>query len=77
MGKMGENLKKGITGLVFTFVSAILLIILGIIFFGAILWIINAASQLFLDKSVSAGSAAIAAALLTSGALIAGALEQR
>lgn len=77
MGKMGKAIKEGMTGLIVTLVAAVLLIILGIIFFGATLWIVNAASKLFLGDPVSEGSAAIAAAILTAGALISGGLEQR
>lgn len=76
MGKVGEAITKGIGSLILSIVSAILLIILGIIFFGVISWIIQASSEIFLENMASADYVVVAGAILTSGALIAGALEQ-
>lgn len=69
-----DTVKEGIEALVITFVASVLLIILGVIYFGVTLYIIKAASNLFFGKGLEANYAVLSAALLTFGALLAGAL---
>ncbi|NIQ07942.1 MAG: hypothetical protein GWO20_20165 [Candidatus Korarchaeota archaeon] len=69
-----DVLTSSVETLVVTFVATVLLIILGIIYFGITLYIVKVASNLFFGKGLEANWAVLSAALLTFGALLAGAL---
>ncbi|NIQ04562.1 MAG: hypothetical protein GWO20_02165 [Candidatus Korarchaeota archaeon] len=69
-----DVLTSSVEALVVTFVATVLLIILGIIYFGITLYIVKIASNLFFGKGLEANWAVLSAALLTFGALLAGAL---
>ena len=73
---MGE-ITEGLRALVVTFVASILLIILGLIYFGITLWIIKAASEVFFGTGLEANWAVLSAALMAVGAILAGALEKK
>lgn len=69
------GLKEGFEAVLVTLAAAIVLIIVGVIFFGVTLWIINVASGLFFGAGLEANWAVLSASLLSVGALIAGALS--
>jgi hypothetical protein len=60
-----------------TLLAAIMLIILAVIFFGLTLWIIGAASAMFFGSIPDANWAVLSAALLSLGAVLAGAIQSR
>lgn len=73
MGVMSTGLKN----LAVTFVAAVLLIFMGIVFFGVTLWIIKSASDWFFGTGLEANWAVLSAAILSTGAIIAGAVEKK
>lgn len=63
---------------VITMLAAIMLIILAVIFFGITLWVIGAASEMFyFGLRPDANWAVLSAALLSLGAVLAGAIQSR
>lgn len=62
---------------VITMLAAIMLIILAVIFFGITLWVIGVASAMFFGSTPDANWAVLAAALLSLGAVLAGAIQSR
>ncbi|MBC7130596.1 hypothetical protein H5T51_05180 [Candidatus Bathyarchaeota archaeon] len=68
-----ESLKN----LLVTFAASVLLIVLGIVYFGIVLWIIKVASSFFFGVGLEANWAVFSAALLASAAILAGALESK
>jgi len=62
---------------VITMLAAIMLIILAVIFFGITLWVIGAASAMFFGSTPDANWAVLSAALLSLGAVLAGAIQSR
>lgn len=71
--RIGETLET----LVVTFVASVLLIVLGIIYFGVTLWVVKAASRAFFGPGLEANWAVLSAALMSVGAILAGALEKK
>lgn len=70
-------LKDGIEALLISAIASIVLVVLGIVYFGVILWVIKIASATFFGTGLEANSAVLAAALLSTGAIVAGALEKK
>jgi len=60
-----------------TFVASVLLIVLGLVYFGITLWIISSASNIFFGPGLEANWAVLSAALLSSAAIVAGSLEKK
>jgi len=69
--------KEGLKAILVTFIASVLLIILGMIYFGITLWIIKSASNLFFGEGLEADWAVFAAAIMSTGAIVAGALEKK
>lgn len=70
-------IEEGLRSLVVTFVASLLLIILGIVYFGITLWVIKTASTYFFGTGLETNWAVLSAALLSTGAILAGALEKK
>jgi hypothetical protein len=70
-------LKEGLEALLISAIASGVLVLLGIFYFGIILWVIKTASLTFFGAGLEANSAVLAAALLSTGAIIAGALEKK
>jgi hypothetical protein len=69
--------KKTFEALTVTFVASVLLIVLGIIYMGITLWVIKIASTTFFGSGLDANWAVLSASLLSTGAILAGALEKK
>jgi len=63
--------------LVVTLVTSVLLILLGIVYFGVTLWIVKSASNYFFGPGLDANWAVLSAALMSVGAILAGAIEKK
>ncbi|MEM4598873.1 MAG: hypothetical protein QW400_04270 [Candidatus Diapherotrites archaeon] len=74
---VGKLILGGLSALVVTIIASLMLIILGIVYFGLTLWIINISSKFFFGSVPGADFAVLSAALLATGAIIAGALEKK
>ncbi len=61
---------------VLTLLAAIMLVILAVIFFGITLWVIGAGSEMVFGMAPSADFAVLSAAILSFGAILAGALNK-
>ena len=59
-----------------TLLAAIMLIILAVVFFGITLWVIGVGSELVYGVAPSADYAVLSAAILSFGAILAGALNR-
>ncbi|MEM3556164.1 MAG: hypothetical protein QXF56_05580 [Candidatus Micrarchaeia archaeon] len=73
---MGD-ITEGLKALVVSAIASLVLIILGVIYFGITLWIIKAASNTFFGAGLEANWAVLSASLLATGAVLAGALEKK
>jgi len=73
---MGE-IMTGIRALAITFVASILMIILGIVYFAITLWVVQTASNLVFGPGLDANWAVFSAAIISTGAVLAGALEKK
>jgi len=58
-------------------IASLVSILMGIIYFGITLWIIKIASEYFFGGAVEANWAVLAAAIVATGAVLAGALERK
>ena len=70
-------LKEGFGFLILTMITSFALIIMAVIYFGITLWIIKAASTAFFGAGLEANFAVLSAALLSLGAILAGALDKK
>ncbi|MFA5764216.1 MAG: hypothetical protein WC915_05410 [archaeon] len=68
---------KLFAALTVTLVTSVVLIILGIIYFGVTLVIINAAAGLVFTSNLDVNWAVFSAAILATGAILAGAIEKK
>lgn len=71
-----DIIKEGMSSIILTMVASVLLIILGIIYFGVTLLVIKIASDVFFGPGLQANWAVLAAAILAFGAILAGAIEK-
>ncbi|MCX8189890.1 MAG: hypothetical protein N3F05_01535 [Candidatus Diapherotrites archaeon] len=74
---VGRIIIGGLSALAITIIASLMLIILGVIYFGLTLWIISISSKFFFGAVPGADFAVLSAALLATGAIIAGALEKK
>jgi hypothetical protein len=72
-----EAIKKAFEVLTVTFLASVLLIFLGIVYFGITLWVMKIASNVFFGTGLQANWAVLSAAILSTGAILAGALEKK
>lgn len=72
-----SKITEGFETLITTVVTSILAVVLGIIYFGVTLWIIKMASGFFFGSGLDANWAVLSAALMSVGAILAGALETK
>ncbi len=72
-----KKLKEGFQFIGVSLVAAVALIILGIVFFGVTLWIMKVASDFFFGPGLEANWAVLSAAIMSIGAVVAGALEKK
>lgn len=72
-----KKLKEGFQFIGVSLVAAVALIILGIVFFGVTLWIMKIASDFFFGPGLEANWAVLSAAIMSIGAVVAGALEKK
>lgn len=70
-------LLDGLKAIFITVFVSVILIILGLVYFGITLWIIKGASNIFFGEGLEANWAVLSAALLSTGAVVAGALEKK
>lgn len=63
--------------LVVTIVASLFLIIASIVYFGVTLWVVKTASTVFFGTGLEANWAVFSAALMSVGAIVAGALEKK
>ena len=70
-------LLDGLKAIFMTVVVSVILILLGLVYFGITLWVIKAASNIFFGTGLEANWAVFAAAIMSTGAVIAGALEKK
>ena len=66
-----------IKNLTITFVATVLLIVLSIIYFGLMLWVVKVSSNAFFGAGLEANWAVFAAAIMSTGTVVAGALEKK
>ncbi len=72
-----KDIKEGLEVLLITFVASILMILLGIVYFGVTLWVIKTSSNFFFGPGLTANWAVLSAALMAVGGILAGALEMK
>ncbi len=72
-----KKIKEGLKFLGASLVSAVVLVFLGIVFFGVTLWIIKTASDFFFGPGLEANWAVFSAAIMSIGAILAGTLEKK
>lgn len=72
-----EKIASGFKFVMVSLVASIVMLILGIIYFGIMLWVIKVATTVFFGAGLSADWAVFSAALLATGAILAGALEKK
>jgi len=72
-----DIVKEGLRPLVVTFIASVLLIVLGIVYFGITLWVVKIASRTFFGTGLEANWAVLASAILATGAVLASALEKK
>ncbi len=63
--------KENLEGLLVTVVASVLLIVLGIIYFGITLWVIKTASNSFFGPGLDANWAVLSAAILSAAGILA------
>ena len=73
MGKFGEALEV----MIVTVVASILLVFLSIVYFGVTLWVVRVASNYFFGSGLEANWAVLSAAIMSVGAILAGAVEKK
>jgi len=73
MGKFGEALEV----MIVTVVASVLLVGLSIVYFGVTLWVVKTASSYFFGSGLEANWAVISAAIMSVGAVLAGAIEKK
>ncbi|MFH1473294.1 MAG: hypothetical protein ABIE55_00205 [Candidatus Aenigmatarchaeota archaeon] len=66
-----------IKNLTITFVTTVLVITLSIVYFGLLLWIVKMSSDAFFGPGLDANWAVFAAAIMSAGTVLAGALEKK
>lgn len=71
------NVRQGVGALIMMLIGSLFSIGIGIIYFGITLWIIKIASDFFFGTGLEANWAVLAAAIMSTGAVIAGGLERR
>ncbi|MEM4663146.1 MAG: hypothetical protein QXM75_03940 [Candidatus Diapherotrites archaeon] len=74
---VGKAILGSLSFIAITIIASVLLILLSVIYFGLTLFVIRLASDFFFGKTPSADLAVLSAALLATGAVIAGALEKK
>jgi len=60
-----------------TLIASLVSILMGILYFGITLWVIKVASNFFFGASLDANWAVLSAAIVATGAVLAGALERK
>ena len=71
------GMREKLNVLVVTLVATIMLVVLSLIYFILTLFVIKAAADVVFTDSLSASTGVLAAALVTLGVIIAGALEKK
>jgi uncharacterized protein (DUF697 family) len=74
---MASKIFGGLWVVAVALVSSLVSILLGILYFGVTLWVIKTASDFFFGSGIEANWAVLAAALLSTGAILAGAIERK
>ena len=69
--------KEGVEVLAVSAIATVLMIVLSIIYFGLTLWVVKVASANFFGAIPDPNWAVISAAILTTGTILAGALEKK
>ena len=70
-------IKEGLGVIVVTAIASVVLLLLGIVYFGITLWVIKNASLWFFGVGLEANWAVMAAAVLSASSVIAGAMEKK
>ncbi len=70
-------MKEILSAVVLTVVASVVLVAASIVYFGLNLWVIKTASEMFFGPGLDANWAVFSAALLSTGAVLAGALEKK
>ena len=70
-------IKEALETLVVTAIASILMVLLGIIYFGITLWVVKTASNYFFGPGLEANWAVFSAAILSAGSILAGSLEKK
>lgn len=70
-------MRQALLTLLVTIISSVILIIMGIVYFAATLWIIKAAAGFIFETELNANWAVLSAAILATGAIVAGAIERK
>jgi uncharacterized protein (DUF697 family) len=74
---MANKIFGGLWVVAVALVSSLVSILLGILYFGVTLWVIKTASDFFFGSGIEANWAVLAAAMLSTGAILAGAIERK
>jgi len=77
MGKILSAVGDALEFIVVAIVAGFMLLLLGIVNFGIMLWVISVASDFFFGPGLEANTAVLAAAVLASASIIAGAFEKK
>ncbi len=72
-----QEARKGFGAVIVTIITSILLIVLGIAYFGVTLWIMKIASEMFFGSVPAVNWAVLSASILAASAIIAGAVEKK
>jgi len=74
---MASKIFSGLWVVVVTLIASLVSILMGILYFGVTLWVIKTASDFFFGSGIEANWAVLAAAILSTGAVLAGAIERK
>lgn len=74
---MASKIVSGLWVVVVTLIASLVSILLGMLYFGVTLWVIKTASDFFFGSGIEANWAVLAAAILSTGAVLAGAIERK
>jgi len=74
---MASKIFSGLWVVVVTLIASLVSILMGILYFGLTLWVIKTASDFFFGPGIEANWAVLAAAILSTGAVLAGAIERK
>jgi len=74
---MANRIVNTLWVVVVALIASLVAILMGILYFGITLWVIKVATNFFFSATLDANWAVLAAAIIATGAILAGALERK